>query len=246
MNKISYICLLLTVFWLSSCQKEEIRRYEQRAGVYFSTYQSSFSFIDQPDSDIAIVRLPVDITGLPADYDREFAIALPWVDTVTTAEEDQYKIGNCLVKAGEGKGFAEVELYKDERLRDSVYTLRFEIRKTADFPEIRLNRTIMTLSFTNRLIRPDNWNHLGLGDYSTAWWSFVLGVTEGNKLPYWMGGPTAALNPDPEYYYMTFSELGAWKSRISKALDKYNADHPGEPLRHDDGPKKGEKVEMPA
>lgn len=58
MNKISYICLLLTVFWLSSCQKEEIRRYEQRAGVYFSTYQSSFSFIDQPDSDIAIVRLP--------------------------------------------------------------------------------------------------------------------------------------------------------------------------------------------
>ena len=165
---------------------------------------------------------------------------------MTTAEEDQYKIGNCLVKAGEGKGFAEVELYKDERLRDSVYTLRFEIRKTADFPEIRLNRTIMTLSFTNRLIRPDNWNHLGLGDYSTAWWSFVLGVTEGNKLPYWMGGPTAALNPDPEYYYMTFSELGAWKSRISKALDKYNADHPGEPLRHDDGLKKGEKVEMPA
>ena len=81
MNKISYICLLLTVFWLSSCQKEEIRRYEQRAGVYFSTYQSSFSFIDQPDSDIAIVRLPVDITGLPAAYDREFAIALPWVDT---------------------------------------------------------------------------------------------------------------------------------------------------------------------
>ena len=104
----------------------------------------------------------------------------------------------------------------------------------------------MTLSFTNRLIRPDNWNHLGLGDYSTAWWSFVLGVTEGNKLPYWMGGPTAALNPDPEYYYMTCSELGAWKSRISKALDKYNADHPGEPLRHDDGLKKGEKVEMPA
>ena len=240
MNKISYICLLLTALWLSSCQKEEIRLYEQRAGVYFSTSQSSFSFIDQPDSDTAIVRLPVDITGLPADHD------LPWVDTVTTAEEDQYKIGNCLVKAGEGKGFAEVELYKDERLKDSVYTLRLEIRKTADFPEIRLNRTIMTLSFTNRLIRPDNWSYLGLGDYSTAWWNFVLEVTGGYKLPYWTGGPTGTYNPDPEYYYMTYSELGAWQSRIRKALDKYNADHPGEPLRHDDGLKKGEKVEMPA
>ena len=246
MNKISYICLLLTALWLSSCQKEEIRLYEQRAGVYFSTSQSSFSFIDQPDSDTAIVRLPVDITGLPADHDREFTIALPWVDTVTTAEEDQYKIGNCLVKAGEGKGFAEVELYKDERLKDSVYTLRREIRTTADFPESRRHRTIMTLSFTNRLIRPDNWSYLGLGDYSTAWWNFVLEVTGGNKLPYWTGGPTGTYNPDPEYYYMTYSELGAWQSRIRKALDKYNADHPGEPLRHDDGLKKGEKVEMPA
>ncbi|MEG0796958.1 MAG: DUF4843 domain-containing protein [Odoribacter sp.] len=244
MKNIKYICLLFFLGSIAGCQKSDIMLYEQRAGVYFSTYSYAYSFTDNPGVDTTVLRLPVDITGLPMDYDREFIITLPAVDTITTAEDDQYKIGKGIVKAGEGKGFVELELYRDDRLKDSTYRLLLSIQRSPDFPEIRLNRFSMSVSFTERLIRPINWQYLSLGDYSTAWWRFILEVTEGNTLRHWTGGPGGATNPDPEYWYMTYAELGAWRTVIRIALDDYNANH-SEPLKHDDGEKKGEQVKMP-
>lgn len=245
MKHIKFICLFFMLGSITSCQKSDIMLYEQRAGVYFSTNSYSYSFADEPGVDTTVLRLPVDITGVPVDYDREFIVNLPNVDTLTTAEGDQYKIGKGIVKAGEGKGFVEVELYRDDRLKDSTYYILLNIQRSPDFPEIRLNRFNMSVSFTERLIRPINWNHLDLGDYSTAWWRFILEVTEGNTLRLWSGGPTNnPANPDPEYWYMTYPELAAWKTVIRIALDDYNANH-SEPLKHDDGEKRGEQVKMP-
>lgn len=99
--------------------------------------------------------------------------------------------------------------------------------------------------FHGTVDRPVNWGYLGLGDYSTAWWRFILEVTEGNQLRFWTGGPNGTLNPDGEYWYMTYAELGAWQTVIRNALDDYNAEHPDAPLTHDDGAKKGEPVKMP-
>lgn len=229
--------LLVAVFY--SCQKEEIMQYENRAGVYFSTAYYTYTFAENPGVDTAVVRLPVTITGLYADYDREFKVTLPDVDTLTTAEDDQYKIGKGFVKAGEGTGFVELEIYRDDRLKDSTYMLYLSIQKTPDFPEIRLNRYNMRVSFTDRFIQPDNWSYLGLGTFSTAWWSFILEVTDGNPLRYWGG-----VNPDPEYWTMSGAELAAWKSVIRRALNEYN-DGPNGPLIHDDGPNEGQEVEMP-
>lgn len=244
MKTIKYICLFFLLGSIAGCQKSDIMLYEQRAGVYFSTYSSSYSFADSPGVDTAVLRLPVDITGSTTDYDREFIITLPNVDTLTTAEDDQYKIRKGIVKAGEGKGFVEVELYRDDRLKDSTYRILLSIQRSPDFPEIRLKRFNMSVSFTERLIRPDNWFQLkALGDYSTAWWRFILSVTEGNRLMYW-GGPGASMNPDPEKWYMGAAELAAWVTVIRIALDEYN-DGPDGPLLHDDGDKKGEPVKMP-
>lgn len=244
MKPVLYICLLF--FWGSivSCQKEEIKLYEQRAGVYFSVNTYSYSFASDPDKDTMVLYLPVDITGVPTDYDREFRVALPDVNPYMTAEDDQYKIGKGIVKAGEGKGFVELELYRDDRLKDSTYKIHLEIRRTPDFPEIRLNRRTMEVSFTEKLIQPDNWNYLGLGVFSTAWWRFILTVTDGNELRLWTGGPGGTTNPDPEYWYMTYAELAAWKSMIRNALNEYN-EGPDGPLMHDDGRSKGQPVEMP-
>ncbi len=246
MGKIKYyICLFLLLGTLAGCEKSEIMLYKNRAGVYFSTYSYNYSFADNPGVDTAVLRLPVDITGVPADHDREFIVTLPDVDTVTTAEADQYRIGKGIVKAGEGKGFVDFEVYRDDRLKDSTYVVRLAIKKSEEFPEIRLNRFFMSVSFTEQLIRPINWHYLGLGDYSTAWWRFILNVTGGNQLRYWTGGPTGSLNPDGEYWYMTGAELGAWQTTIRNALDDYNAEHPDTPLTHDDGSKAGKPVEMP-
>lgn len=244
MKKVRYIFLLCLLALGYSCQKSDIMLYEQRAGVYFSTYSFAYSFAENPGVDTAVLRLAVDITGKPVDYDREFKVTLPDVDPYTTAEEDQYKIGKGIVKAGEGTGYVELEVYRDDRLKDSTYMVYLSIQKTPDFPEVRLNRFNMAVSFTEKLIQPTNWSYLGLGTYSTAWWRFILEVTDGNTLRFWTGGPTGSLNPDPEYWYMTYAELGAWQTVIRNALAEYNAGPDG-PLIHDDGAMRGQEVEMP-
>ena len=239
MKEIKYIFLLGLTLMLGSCQKEEIMMYQQRAGVYFSTRSMAYSFTENPGVDTARLRLPVDITGSPVDYRREFKVTLPDFNPWTTAEEDQYKIGQGYVEAGEETGYVELELYKDERLLDSVYTLHLAIQKTPDFPEIRLNRFDMEITFTDKLIQPANWGYLNLGTFSSAWWRFVLNVTNGNPLRYWGG-----VNPDKDYWTMGYSELAVWRTVIRRELKKYN-EPPEGPLVHDDGPSKGKPVEMP-
>ena len=92
----------------------------------------------------------VDISGSQVDYDREFTVSRPAVDTLTTAEPDQYKLGKGMVKANEYSGYVEVEIYKDERLNDSIYQVALEIQPNENFPEVRLNKKTMILSFPIR------------------------------------------------------------------------------------------------
>ena len=102
-----------------------------------------------------------------------------------------------------------------------------------------MNRFDMEITFTDKLIQPANWGYLNLGTFSSAWWRFVLNVTNGNPLRYWGG-----VNPDKDYWTMGYSELAVWRTVIRRELKKYN-ESPEGPLVHDDGPRKGKPVEMP-
>ena len=245
MKEMKYVFLLCLIVILSSCQKSDIMLYQQRAGVYFSTYEYAYSFAEHPGGDSAVLRLPVEITGSPVDYRREFKVTLPSVDTLTTAESDQYRIGTGIVEAGEQDGFVDLTIYRDSRLKDSVYKVYLCIQKTPDFPEVRLNRFFMSVSFTEKIIKPVNWEFLNLGPFSSAWWKFILEVPGGHTLPYWMGGPiNNPSNPDPEYWNMSLGELATWRTVIRNALNEYNAGPDG-PLMHDDYSHAGEPVQMP-
>lgn len=67
---------------------------------------------------VHVVRVPVTVTGTASDKDRIVKAGLPDVDLNTTAEDDQYVIGDGLVKAGELSGFVDLTLYNDDRLSD--------------------------------------------------------------------------------------------------------------------------------
>lgn len=239
MKTIEYICLFFLLGSMIGCQKSEIMHYEQRAGVNFTLYNSTYSFAYNRDDDSVVLELPVTITGLRTDYDRRFKVDFPDVDTLTTAEADQYRIEEGIVKAGEGMGTFNVTLYNDKRLNDSVYCIALRVQRSEDFPENRLDRGIMKVFFTARMVEPDNWKYLNLGTFSTSWWLFILDVTEGNKLPYWGGYP----NPDPEKWTMSQGELAARRMQIKSALAEY--ERKNGPLYHDDGPDKGEIVKIP-
>lgn len=239
-----FMGLLLLPVCLAGCQKSDIMLYEQHAGVYFESAAYSYTFLEDPDLASKSLRLSVDITGSQVDYDREFIVVRPALDTITTAEEDQYKIGKGIVKANEYLGYVDVEVYQDDRLKDSIYKLALEIQPGKDFPEIRLNRKIMVVSFTKKAIRPANWNKWlkwYFGSYSANWWTFICEATGRTSLPYF---PKQA---DTETWWMSEAELAANQAKVRIALERYNASSKG-PLMHDDGPdsdKPNTKVTMP-
>lgn len=236
--------LLLLPVCLAGCQQSDIMLYEQHAGVYFESVEYSYTFLEHPDSTSKVLRLSVDITGSQVDYDREFIVARPAVDTLTTAEEDQYRVGKGIVKANEYLGYVDVEVYQDDRLKDSIYKLALEILPGKDFPEIRLNKKIMVVSFTKKAIRPANWNKWlkwYFGDFSADWWTFICDATGRTSLPYY---PRHA---DQETWWMSVGEIEANQAKVRIALEKYNASPKG-PLMHDGGPdsdKPNTKVVMP-
>lgn len=152
MKRIIFISLLCALGCLTGCDKREIMLYEQRAGVYFSLNNQAYSFLENVGDTVHVLRIPVTVTGSASDKDRIVKASLPDVDLNTTAEDDQYTIGDGIVKAGELSGFVDLTLYNDDRLKDSTYVVALELRPSEDFPEIRLNRRTFTVSFTNKLI----------------------------------------------------------------------------------------------
>lgn len=233
---------LLLMVCIIGCQQTDIMLYQQNAGVYFEAATYGYTFLENPDSTVKKLRLSVDITGSQVDYDREFIVTTPTVDTITTAENDQYRIGKAIVKANEYLGYVEVEVFKDERLKDSVYQLALEIQPNEYFPEVRLNKKIMVLSFTNKVIKPANWRWLRWyfgTPFSTRWWTFICEVTGKTSLPYY---PTHA---DKETWWMSVEEIEAYQAMVRIALEEYNGKHPNAPLTHDDGEYAGQNVTMP-
>ena len=237
------ISLLLLSAIFTGCQHDDIMLYQQNPGVYFEAATYSYTFLEHPDSTSKILRLSVDITGSQVDYDRTFTVTRPELDTITTAEEDQYHIGTGIVKANEYTGYVDVEVFKDERLKDSIYELALEILPGEDFPEVRLNKKIMVVSFTNEVIQPANWRWLRwyFGEaFSTRWWTFICEVTGRTSLPYY---PT---HDDQETWWMSVEEVEAYQAMVRIALEEYNGEHPNDPLTHDDGDYAGQPIVMPS
>lgn len=241
MKKLKYIWLLY-IGAMFGCENSDIMLYEQNAAVYFESDVFNYSFLEDTQLDSKIVKIMVDISGLPLDYDREFMVAYPANDTITTAEADQYKVGKGLVKANEYSGYLEIEIFKDDRLKDSIYSVALDIVSNQHFPEIRLNQKTMTFSFTNKVIKPANWKWLRWyfgKPFSTSWWTFVCEATGRTSLPYF---PT---DPDRETWWMDTDMIKAYQTITRLALEEYNAKH-DEPLKHDDGEFEGQPVEMPS
>jgi hypothetical protein len=234
--------LLFGVIVCSGCDHEDIMLYQQRPGVYFEASTYSYTFLEHPDSTSKILRLSVDITGSQVDYDRTFTVTRPAGDTITTAEDDQYRINEGIVKANEYNGYVEIEVFRDERLNDSIYEVALVIQPGEDFPEISLNQKMMVVSFTNKVIQPANWRwlrwHFGEA-FSTRWWTFICEVTGRTSLPYYDG------HPDTETWWMSYEEIVAYAAKVRIALAEYNAKHPEEPLTHDDGEYAGQVITMP-
>ncbi|OKZ39650.1 MAG: hypothetical protein BHV82_14405 [Odoribacter sp. 43_10] len=111
-----------------------------------------------------------------------------------------------------------------------------------------MNGRVFSLYITNKIGRPANWSQLNnyFGEYSDSWYRFILDATGLPSLPYWSPrGSADPNNPDPERWTMTGTEVKAYAALVKEKLTEYNNEHPGNPLKHEDGEYKGQPVTMP-
>lgn len=224
-------CLSLAVL---SCNKDEIDLYQGEAGLYFveSQYSSvndstSYSFAIQ-NSEVTsdTVWLPVHIMGSAVMQDR--TIELTVVDSLTTAKAGaHYKLLTpYIMPAGAYEEQIGVVLLRNRDLQDSTYKLGLQLTPSKEFPLGLVGQRTYLIKMNDILTKPDNWDVILIyffGEYSQVKYRFMIDVLGRGDFPTSGAG---GLGVADILYYQT---------AMAAALDKYNAAHPGAPMRDESG-----------
>lgn len=235
MKKIQYITLffLIGVFaTLVSCEKDEIMSFEGKPAINFKGESTEYSFLVNQENEY-IQEVEVRIIGDTTDYDRNFSVEVV-KDTNTTATSEQYEILDGVVKAGEFTGKLSVKLFNSDALADTMVRIKLKLIDSDDFVAGNIESSYYEIGWTDKIIVP-SW---GLYKYffcatkSTSCYRAIVASTGLVKF-----GMT-------EYRAMSYATGATVLGTIfGDYVKQWNLDHPNEPLRHDDGDKKGELIE---
>lgn len=245
--------LLMTLF--QSCEQDKIDNYKQEAGVYFDpqTSISVYTFtenLDKIEVGYDYINIPVLISGVAVDKEREFEVSFMKEDTLHTAEDGMIELSKGLVRANAYGGHIKVKINYSHKLDDSVYIARIRILPSKEFPAVDLNSRNLSINFGNIFTQPENWaqlkRHFG-NVYSNSWYKWVLKTSGYSSLPYKYsrGSDQAGITPEEALRWpMRLEEIQSISAKVKIALQKYNNDNPGKEMKHEDGEKKDELVVM--
>lgn len=167
---------------LTGCSNQE-SVYEGDAGVYFVVPGTSntleYSFLTTTE-DYIDAQITVQTLAQPQDRDRTFALAV--VDTATTAKAgtDYEALPQAFVMpAGKTETTVTVRLLCAPHLEEESVSLSLRVVPQGDFTTTILDRSQVTLTWTNQLAKPSNWDYIYkmyFGEYSRVKHRYTLAV----------------------------------------------------------------------
>jgi hypothetical protein len=183
----------------------------------------TFSFVTYPaDTTSKVMNVEVAVMGPVSDHARTANIIV--ASSLTTATNDLYEVPSTVViPANAASAYLPVTLKRGNVLQTKAVRLRIEVAKSDDFGIGVDGQNHLTLIWTDVLSKPNNWSDLEefFGSYSNVKYRFMLANA---------GGITG-FNIDT----MTWAALQSYKIKFQNALDEYNAAHPGNPLKDENG-----------
>ncbi len=265
MKAIYMLSLLFAILLYGSCEKDELIKFEESShAVVFpglgdaltypgydlatGVYSVTFSFLSvEMGVPSAIAKLPVRVTGVAVPYNREVGVKV--VEEGTTATPDQYKLVKATIPANETYGVIEIEVkYADELLTEER-VLYVELTSSGDLGLGPREYIKGKLIWHSKILPPvgsaviRTYNHMIAGEpyrtsttvktYSPAAHRLILEVTGWETLPAYTAAP-----------YYVYSNYPAYRAKIQKYIDEWNAAHPGQPLVHDGGTLKGQPIQV--
>lgn len=238
MKTIYFMIVLLFVGLMSSCQESETLQYENRPMINFVTLASNYSFIGESNLTEKSLWIDLHISGF-ADVNCDRTVQVQVIADSTTATA--YEIKPIIIKRGAYTGQIEVVVANVVELAQKEVELQLRLIDSEDFRAGNTETRVFKLSWSNRLIQPANWNELKryMGEYSTAYYKFIIDVTGRTEFPY--------RHPDKRLTPMSLNEMKSWAVVIRDEVAKYNAlpENKDKPLIHDDGVMAGQAVIVP-
>lgn len=226
--------LFIALLGVTACSKD-IGSYDDEPRIYFFERANdlnktritsrSFSFLISPPSvvtDTALIK--VKIMGNTASRNR--VIHGRTIATGTTAQEGvHYDLIDGFIPADSIYGYMPVVLRRTSDLLNKSVTLKLGIAATADFKPGVAEDSIFTLTWSDNVVKPTNWDGIislnyYFGAYSDAKWRFIILTTGVQSFPLQQSSrvPPAA----GEYSSAAMLDI----NRVLKAaLAEYNRTH---------------------
>jgi hypothetical protein len=181
-----------------------------------------FSFITSPPS---VNEISMDITlyvmGEAADHERRANITIE--GDKTTAGNTQYTCpSEVIIPSGAYSATFPVVLKRTTDLQNTTVRLYLKVEDSEDFKVGVREWDHLLIKWNDILTMPKNWSDLTefFGAFSMVKYRFIInvtGVTEFNTST------------------MSWSQLMNYKIIVKNALDEYNAAHPDNPLKDENG-----------
>jgi hypothetical protein len=175
--------------------------------------------------------------GGPSTKDRPYTLTQVQVNdgSVNAVSGTDYKAftdpsvsGSYVIKAGQVHAFTPIVMLRNAALKSKTVTLKFIVAENENFKLGEINNLWRKVVFTDRLSQPTAWGasmvQYYLGAYSVTKHAFIIQVS-GQK---WDQAFMSTVTAD-------YAQLQFYLSSFKHALADYNAAHPGNPMKDENG-----------
>lgn len=243
----SVYTVLLSVFVLLSCSKNEIMDYALPARVYIHEVKTensvevklterNYSFALRTSGTVLdedTVKVNVKLMGNTENRDRIFKAVVD-TENSTAVADTHYKLHDGVIKANEYEGYLPVVIYRTPDTKEEAVYITLRLIETQDFGLGHPNNVAFKIIWGDLLLQPANWPYF-FGVYSANKYRFAidhLGMTD------WPTADRFATGPEEGVY--TGSQLQAFAAQLNRDYIAYKTEHG--PIYVDDNA--GHKVEI--
>lgn len=135
-----YISIALIGLLMSSCDKNELQKYEEGSGIYFDNQSIMMDTIGVSwglkNTDVIEqkIKMEVHLFGKVVDYDRPFNITIKQTagDTTQAKVNEHYRTfpTSYIIPAGKSKAVIEIDLLRSESLKYGSKTLTIGLEES--------------------------------------------------------------------------------------------------------------------
>jgi hypothetical protein len=251
MKRTLYIVAAIALLAMASCKQEDYYLFNDVGRIQFGPdmariYTASYNLADTT-KNYTFYYLAADKTqdtmffdiyavGGPTSKDRAFSLQQVQVDGAANAVSgtdykafsDPTVTSAYVIKAGQVHTFVPIVMLRSAALKTTTVTLKFTVAENENFKLGEKTNLWRKLIFTDRLSQPTAWTasitQYYFGAYSVVKHAFMIQVT-GQK---WDQAFMSTVTAD-------YAQLMYYISSVKHALVDYNAAHPGNPMKDENG-----------